>query len=81
MQNYADMSPEARFAEIDRLACQLFETNSWKTKFADRYGITRQTVGIWKREGAPLWPCVALEDALAAKNWALVKAAVLDVAE
>jgi hypothetical protein len=78
LTNYSEMSPEARFAEINRLATQLFETERWKTSFADRYGIKRQTVGGWMREGAPVWACVALADAVAAKNWQTVRAAVLE---
>ncbi len=76
MTNYSEMSPHARFVMLDRLATQLFETERWKTLFADRYDVTRQAVGKWAHNGAPVWACVALEDALAAKTWQTVKDAV-----
>lgn len=78
MTDYMEMSPQTRFAIVDRMASQLFGTDRWKTLFADRYDVTRQAVGKWAHNGAPVWACVALEDALAAQNWETVKQAVRD---
>lgn len=77
MTDYTEMSPQTRFALVDRMASQLFGTDRWKTLFSDRYDVTRQAVGKWAHNGAPVWACVALQDALAAQNWDLVKQAVL----
>lgn len=77
MQQYKDLTPEERFIALDRLACQLFGTRRWKTEFARTYDITTQAVNNWKNDGAPVWPLVALTDALKARKWDDVRAAVL----
>lgn len=77
MTEYKDLTPEERFIALDRLAGQLFGTNRWKTEFARAYDLTPQAVNKWKNDGAPVWPLVALDDALRARKWDDVRAAVL----
>ena len=77
--DYTEIPPNGRFALVDRMACQLFETERWKTEFANRYGVTRQAVGKWAHEGAPVWACVALRDALAAKALQVLRGQISDV--
>jgi hypothetical protein len=74
------MSPEERFAAVDRMASQLFGTERWKTLFADRYDISRQAVGKWAHNGAPVWACVALCDALEAAKLERIRQELGDVA-
>lgn len=58
----------ARFAELDRIASQLFETRQWRTKFCERYGIAaNSTLSTWATKGPPQWALVAARDALLAK--------------
>ena len=78
MNDYTEMTPEERFAEVDRMARELIGSARWKSDLARRYGITPEGVGRWMREGAPVWPCVALRDALAAQAWEMVRRAVLE---
>lgn len=76
MTEYDDLSPQARFALVDRMASQLFDTTRWKAAFARRYGMSPQGVDKWREAGAPVWACVALNDALAAKALASIKQAI-----
>lgn len=75
---YHDMSPQERFAELDSMATQLFETDRWKTALTKKYGITTQAANKWKREGAPLWVVVATKDALDAKRLDVILHAVYE---
>ncbi|MFW8636970.1 hypothetical protein [Cribrihabitans pelagius] len=54
MTDYTELSPAERFLAVDRMASQLFRTDRWKTLFAERYDVTRQAVGKWARNGAPV---------------------------
>ncbi|MDE4189653.1 hypothetical protein [Phaeobacter gallaeciensis] len=76
MTEYTDLSPQARFAMVDRMASQLFETHRWKAALARKYGITPEAVNKWRSAGAPVWACVSLDDALAAKALETIKQAV-----
>lgn len=80
MPEYTEMNPEERFAAVDRMASQLFETDRWKTLFADRYDVTRQAVGKWAHNGPPVWACVALRDALEAAKLERIRQELGDVA-
>lgn len=64
MTDYTVMTPEERYAAVNTMATQLFDTTRWKTAFAKRYNLTTQGVGKWQNAGAPVWACVALRDAL-----------------
>ncbi|UWQ30242.1 hypothetical protein [Leisingera sp. M523] len=77
--DYTEFTPKGRFALVDRMACQLFESERWETEFANRYGLSRQAVGKWAHEGAPVWACVALRDALAAKALQAIRGQISDV--
>lgn len=68
MTDYSQMAPMERFALVDRLATQLWQTKRWKTEFARTYGITTQSIAAWKHNGAPEWACQALTDALRAQG-------------
>lgn len=76
MRDYTEMSGEERFSEVDRMAAQLIGSNRWKAPLARRYGMTPEAVGQWMRKGAPVWICVALRDALAAKALSRIKDAL-----
>lgn len=76
MNDYTDLTPKERFAEVDRMAAMLVGSARWKTAVARRYGITPEAVGKWMRQGAPVWICVALRDALAARAWEAVRLAI-----
>lgn len=77
MHDYINMTAEERFRAVDRLAIQLFGTDRWKTEFSRRYDMTPQAVNRWRNNGAPVWPLVALTDALKARKWDDVRSAVL----
>jgi hypothetical protein len=64
LTDYHAMTPEERFAAVDRMATELYGTARWKAAFARRYDLTTQGVGKWKHAGAPIWACVAIQDAL-----------------
>lgn len=69
MTEYHDMTPEERFAALDRMASQLFETTQWRKQFAERYGLaTSKPITRWKHDGPPTWALVAARDALDAKR-------------
>lgn len=79
MTHYSEMTPEARYEALDQLATRFFETPRWKTKFAERYGFTRlATLTDWSKAGAPVWACVALEDALQAQALQVIRKAILE---
>ncbi len=73
MTAYKEMTPEERFEALDEMAIRLFGTKRWKTEFCRTYDLGIQTLQNWRINGAPLWPCVALRDALDAKNWNAVQ--------
>lgn len=68
MTIYTDMTPAARFTELDRLATLFFHTERWKSAFARRYGRSYQMVAAWQNNGAPIWALQAMADALRAKQ-------------
>jgi hypothetical protein len=58
----------ARFADLDRMASQLFGSTRWRTKFCQRYGISaKSTLTTWATKGPPQWALVAVRDALIAE--------------
>lgn len=63
MKDPNDMTKPERYNEVERLALLAFGER-WKTTFARRYGTSRNAVHRWSHEGAPLWPVLALRDAL-----------------
>jgi len=76
MKNYTDMTPLARFNELDALARQFFGTERWKSLFCRRYDRTPQTLTAWTNKGAPVWALVAMRDALDRKK---LRAAVRNI--
>jgi hypothetical protein len=68
LDQYNDMTPAARFADLELNAIAFFGTPHWKTAFCNRYGFTPQTLTKWKNEGAPVWAAQAMRDAWQAKR-------------
>lgn len=66
-KNYAEWTPEARYAELEELA-QLVYGPTWKGKLAEEYGVRKSTVSDWRNNGAPLYIVVALSNAVKAKQ-------------
>ena len=64
------MTPAQRFEKLDVIATELFGTNRWKTKFANRYGLSNQSINTWRVNGAPIWAVQATGDALKAAKLA-----------
>lgn len=69
MDKYAEMTGLERFDAVEKLGAVYFETKRWKTEFARRYDVSVQAIQNWRNIGAPVWVCVALEDAIAAKEF------------
>lgn len=80
MTDYHDMTAAERFERLDALATDFFDTARWKTAFARRYGLTPQGVDEWRsgRRGMPVWPLVAVSDALAGKRLDQLTAAIAE---
>lgn len=54
MPNLADMSPDTRFELISSIAADLYGA-AWKSKLADDFGLSNQTLTNWRKTGAPIW--------------------------
>lgn len=76
MQNYAEMSAEARLDALNEMGHALYGTG-WRKAFAEEFGITPQTLTNWKgRDNCPVWPCVAMRFALEARKLAQLRAII-----
>lgn len=69
MTNSTTDDGPARFAELARIATQLFGTKQWRVQFCQRYGIAaKSTITAWATKGPPEWALVAIRDALVAET-------------
>ena len=75
MQNYADMSAEARLEALDAMATEYYGTAQWRRLFAGEFGQSAQTLTNWKVEKrTPVWACVAIGHALEARKLQTLRA-------
>ena len=69
MQNYSEMTPAARLEALDAMAREYYGKSTWRTDFAEEYGVTQKTVTNWKaHDRTPVWACVAMHYALEARK-------------
>jgi transposase-like protein len=67
MDDYTQQDGAARYAALETLAAEFFESTRWKSAFCRRYGLTPQSVTAWRHNGAPAWAPQAMADAVKAK--------------
>ncbi|TNE43425.1 MAG: hypothetical protein EP341_11425 [Sphingomonadales bacterium] len=63
MNNYTEIDGAARYAHVAE-AGQLLFGGSWKARLARHYGLSPAAVTKWGQDGAPVWVCVAIDDAV-----------------